>query len=160
MLWDKTRPRAASQKKKIGQWHVMLSHPDFQIGAKFISTNSSSNINRIDMFIGPANEDWNTEGFYWSFIHIIIYDDITPVFFASYTSIGCSPSSSHLTLCVDRFLRFTWCGWKIHYHILIFSIHLCQAIGQGRRTEKRVYVKGGEVQELLVPSSFFPHNLS
>ena len=93
MLWDKTRPRAASQKKKIGQWHVMLSHPDFQIGAKFISTNSSSNINRIDMFIGPANEDWNTEGFYWSFIHIIIYDNITPVFFAFYTSIGCSPSS-------------------------------------------------------------------
>ena len=57
MLWDKTRPRAASQKKRVGQWHVMLSHPDFQIGAKFIRTNSSSNINRIDMFIGPANED-------------------------------------------------------------------------------------------------------
>ena len=45
------------------------------------------------MFIVPANEDWNTEGFYWSFIHIIIYDNITPVFFAFYTSIGCSPSS-------------------------------------------------------------------
>ena len=57
ILWDKTRPRAVSQKKRVGQWHVMLSHPDFQIGAKFISTNSSTNINRIDMFIGPANED-------------------------------------------------------------------------------------------------------
>ena len=88
MLWDKTRPRAVSQKKRVGQWHVMLSHPDFQIGAKFISTNSSSNINRIDLFIGPANEDWNTEGFYWSFIHIIIYDNITPVFFAFYTSLA------------------------------------------------------------------------
>ena len=107
------------------------------------------------MFIVPANEDWNTEGFYWSFIHIIIYDDITPVFFASYTSIGCSPSSSHLTLCVDRFLRFTWCGWKRHYYILFFPIHLWQAIGQGRRTEKRGYAKSAEVQALLVPSLGF-----